>query len=270
MNMLKKRLIFTLLHDNGSFMLSRNFRLQRVGDLNWLYKNYDFRKISRCIDEVVVLDVTRKDRSIESFSRVLGEFTAGIFCPVSAGGGITSVSDAKLLLRSGADKVVLNTSLTENTKLVFEIAQEFGAQCIIGAIDLDNQPDGTAVVTTRNGSMPIHGEDASAVVSRICDLPIGEIYLNSVERDGTGQGYRFELLDLVPTSCNLPIIMAGGVGFASHLIAGLEEIRIDAVATAHLFNFVGDGLKNARDEVSKRGIPLPEWDYDSLRDGQEH
>jgi len=265
--MLKKRLIFTLLHDSGSFMLSRNFRLQRVGNLDWLNLNYDFRRISRCIDEVVVLDVTRKDRNIKSFARVLEKFTAGISCPVSAGGGITTVSDAKLLLRSGADKVVLNTSLTETPKLVFEIAQEFGAQCIIGAIDLDNQTDGTTVVTTRNSSKPIIDEPASVVISRICNLPIGEIYLNSVERDGTGQGYRFELLDFVPKSCNLPIIMAGGVGFASHLIAGLEEIRIDAVATAHLFNFVGDGLKNARDEVRKHGIPLPKWDYDSLGEG---
>ncbi len=267
--MLKKRLIFTLLHDSGSFMLSRNFRLQRVGDLEWLNRNYDFRKISRCIDEVVVLDVTRDNRNIEKFAKVLEEFTAGIFCPVSAGGGISSVSDAKLLLRSGADKVVLNSSLTENPKLVSEIAQEFGAQCIIGAIDLDSLADGTTVVTRSSGSHPVLDEPAQVVISRICNLPIGEIYLNSIERDGTGQGYKFELLDLVPKTCSLPIIMAGGVGFASHLIAGLEEIRIDAVATAHLFNFVGDGLKNARDEVGKRGIPLPQWDYDSLSVGEQ-
>jgi cyclase len=268
MTMLKKRLIFTLLHDNGSFMLSRNFRLQRVGDLNWLNKNYDFQKISQFIDEVIVLDVTRQKRNIHDFANVLSELTQGIFCPVSAGGGIGSVIDARLLLRSGADKVVLNSALTDNPHLVSEISQEFGAQCIIGAIDLDNLPNGMSVVTTRNGTHQIVHEPAPVVISSICNLPIGEILLNSVERDGTGQGYKFELLDFIPQSCHLPVIMAGGVGFASHLIEGLEEERIDAVATAHLFNFVGDGLKNAREEIRKRGIPLPEWDYDSLRDGK--
>ncbi len=269
MNMLKKRLIFTLLHDGGSFMLSRNFRLQRVGDLNWLYKNYDFQKISRFIDEVIVLDVTRQDRSIQDFATVLRELTVGIFCPVAAGGGINSVSDAKLLLRSGADKVVLNTSLVQNPQLVHHIAQEFGAQCIIGSIDLDTQTDGSYFVTLSNATTPILGEISTEVIEKICKLPIGEIFLNSVERDGTGQGYKFELLDLVPASCKMPIIMAGGVGFSSHLIEGLEDVRVDAVTTAHLFNFVGDGLKNARDKIRQRGIALPKWDYDSFHDSKQ-
>jgi cyclase len=265
--MLKKRLIFTLLHNAGAFMLSRNFRLQRVGDLNWLNKNYNFEKISRHIDEVVVLDVTREERNIEDFAEVLAEFTSGIFCPVSAGGGIKTVDAAKLLLRSGADKVVLNSSLTDNPGLVRDIATEFGAQCIIGAVDIDSNSDGTPVVTIRNASHPLVEENTKDVVTKICQLPIGEIFLNSVERDGTGQGFKFELLELIPKSCKMPIIMSGGVGFSDHLIAGLEESRIDAVATAHLFNFVGDGLKNARNEIRKRGIALPEWDYDLIRDG---
>jgi cyclase len=265
--MLKKRLIFTLLYDSGSFMLSRNFRLQRVGDLHWLYQNYNFRQISRFIDEVIVLDVTRKDRNIEDFGEILREFTAGVFCPVSAGGGINKVDDAKTLLRSGADKIVLNSSLTDNPNLVIEISREFGSQCIIGAIDIDSRSDGSLFVTTRNAAHPLTEHKASVLVSQICDLPIGEIFLNSVERDGTGQGYKFELLDLIPASCKLPVIMSGGVGFSSHLVAGLEDRRVDAVSTAHLFNFVGDGLRNSRDEIRKHGIALPKWDYDSSRDG---
>src|SRR5262245_39867322 len=105
--MLKKRLIFTLLYNRGQFMLSRNFRLQKVGDLKWLQTNYDFSRISFSIDELVVLDVTRVDRSTETFCAALKVLTEGCFVPIAAGGGVRTVEHARLLLRSGADKVVV-------------------------------------------------------------------------------------------------------------------------------------------------------------------
>src|SRR5687768_4666363 len=109
--MLKKRMIFTLLYDNGSFMLSRNFRLQKVGDLRWLQKNYNFSSIAFSIDELIVLDVTRGERNNAIFCDHLKKLTEGCFIPIAAGGGIRSVEYAKMLLRSGADKVVINTPL---------------------------------------------------------------------------------------------------------------------------------------------------------------
>jgi len=88
---------------------------------------------------------------------------------------------------------------------------------------------------------------------------VGEIYLNCIDRDGTGQGYDFNTLDLLPTNWNLPVIIAGGVGNAKHFAAGLAEPRIDAVATANLFNFVGNGLMNSRHALVRDGVHLAEW-----------
>ena len=101
--MLKKRLIFTLLYDSGYFSLSRNFRLQRVGDLKWLKENYNFEYISRYIDELIVLDVSKEKREIKNFCNILKELTDKIFVPISSGGGIRKFEHAKILLDSGAD-----------------------------------------------------------------------------------------------------------------------------------------------------------------------
>lgn len=252
--MLKKRIIFTLLHDNGSFMLSRNFRLQKVGNLDWLEKNYNFKQISSYIDELIVLDVTRENRNIRNFAEMLKKITNECFVPISAGGGVCSPDDARLLLRSGADKVVLNTSAFSNYEVIKTISKEFGQQCIVASIDLKKENkkysvfinNGTKKLKSLNDKMFLEGY-------------IGEIYLNSIDRDGTGQGYDFSTLEIIPTNCKLPIILAGGVGNAEHLKEGLINERIDAVATAHLFNFVGTGLKNARDIIQSSGIPLARW-----------
>ena len=102
--MLNKRIIFTLIYENGFFMLSRNFRLQRVGNLNWLQRNYNFKNISFSIDELIILDVTREDRNIYKFSEDIKLLTEGCFIPIVAGGGVRSIEDAHLLLNSGADQ----------------------------------------------------------------------------------------------------------------------------------------------------------------------
>lgn len=94
--------------------------------------------------------------------------------------------------------------------------------------------------------------------------PVGELYLNSIDRDGTGQGYDMQVLDLLPTDMPKPVILAGGVGNAAHLAEGLADRRVDATATAHLFNFVGDGLKQARLSLIKGGVDLPIWDIQLL------
>ena len=93
----------------------------------------------------------------------------------------------------------------------------------------------------------------------LCEPHVGELYLNSMDRDGTGQGYDLDLLDLVAPHCSVPIILAGGVGNASHLLAGLVDTRVDAAATAHLFNFIGDGLARARQQIVAAGQPMASW-----------
>ena len=96
------------------------------------------------------------------------------------------------------------------------------------------------------------------------DLPLGEIYLNSMDRDGTGQGYQFEILSAIKSKIQVPLIMAGGAGNHKHLSEGLINNEIDAVATAHLFNFVGSGLMDARNKLIKDKFNLPQWNIDSL------
>jgi cyclase len=107
--MLKKRIIFTLLYDSGNFMLSRNFRLQQVGNLTWLQRNYNFSHIAFFIDELIILDVSRGERNTDNFCETLKKLTSDCFVPIAAGGGVRSIDYARRLLRSGADKIVINT-----------------------------------------------------------------------------------------------------------------------------------------------------------------
>ena len=256
--MLKKRIIFTLLYDSGSFMLSRNFRLQKVGPIGWLQKNYDFSQIAFYIDELIVLDVSRAERDIGHFSDALKVLAKGCFAPIAAGGGIRTLSDARQLLRSGADKLVVNSVLFDDPQFVSTLAQEFGRQCVVGAIDIKQKVDGTYHVCTNNGSCERH-ELVAKLLEQLPEKSVGELYLNSINQDGTGQGYNLGLLNLIPHQLNVPTILAGGAGHSQHLIEGLLDERVDAVATAHLFNFVGEGLKKARESVRLHDIDLASW-----------
>jgi cyclase len=256
--MLKKRIIFTLLFDNGHFMLSRNFRLQKVGGLNWLQRNYNFADVAFYIDELIILDVSRGERDLEAFCNAIQEISAGCFAPIAAGGGVSSLDSARRLLRSGADKVVLNSALWDDPLLVVTIAEEFGRQCVVASIDVKATDSGRYAVYTRNGSYLLE-MSAREALERYKDARIGEVYLNSIDRDGTGHGYDFETLGLLPEGWNTPVILAGGVGNANHFAGGLQDSRVDAVATAHLFNFVGDGLKKARHMLIGADAQLAYW-----------
>ena len=256
--MLKKRIIFTLLYDDGNFMLSRNFRLQKVGNIDWLKKNYNFSHISFFIDELIVLDVSRNERNINKFCAALNLLTDGCFVPITAGGGIKNLDDARSLLRSGADKVSINTSLFNNPSLAKELVTNFGKQCVVGSIDIKKTDDSKYKIWTESGTKMIE-QDISSLLSKLEKESIGEIYLNSINQDGTGQGYDMNLLNNIPINMNIPLILAGGVGNASHLLQGLRDKRVDAVATAHLFNFIGDGLKKARQNILDNDIELASW-----------
>jgi len=261
--MLKKRLIFTLLYNQGQFVLSRNFSLQKVGDINWLDKNYDFSRISFSIDELIVLDVSRGERNIAEFSAVLRELSQGCFVPISAGGGLSDVGAARSLLRSGADKIILNSALYENENLVNDIAREFGQQCVVASIDAKRSMDMKWRAFSRNGTKEMPG-GLYDQLRHILGMPVGEIYLNSMDRDGTGQGFDLELLSQLPADVAKPVILAGGAGNGAHLVCGLQHKCVDAVATANLLNFVGDGLSKARKAIVEAGISMAHWDMSLL------
>ena len=256
--MLKKRIIFTLLYDQGDFVLSRNFRLQKVGGIDWLKNNYNFSKVSNFIDELIVLDISREKRNHNIFCEDLKKLTEECFIPISAGGGIRTSDHAKSLLRSGADKIVINSLFENNLDLIQDIAKELGQQCLVASIDLKKHKDAEYDVLFESGTK-ISEYKFSHWIKVFLNSPVGEIYVNSIDQDGTGNGYDFDILKSIPIGFNKPIIMAGGAGNAKHLEEGLKIDMIDAVATAHLFNFIGNGLKQARDKILDSGILLPSW-----------
>ena len=264
--MLKKRVIFTLLYDNGSFMLSRNFRLQNVGDFKWLMKNYNFSKLSFSIDELIVLDITRTKRDKNKFLEHVHALSEVCFIPISAGGGIRDVEFAHRLVNNGADKIVVNSLIGQSMEAITSIVAELGSQCVLASVDA-KKIDNDFVVYTENGTLP-QGLSLQEWLKKLSEVPVGEVYLNSIDRDGTGQGYQKELLEYIPMDFQLPIILSGGAGKYQHFIEGLNDKRVDAVATAHLFNFIGNSLEDSRVALLKEGYNLAKWDvniYESIK-----
>lgn len=256
--MLKKRVIFTLLYCDGNYMLSRNFRLQKVGDLHWLKKNYNFSHISFFIDELIFINISRSQYNQKSFLLDLEKLSKDCFLPISAGGGIRSLNTARDLFNSGADKILLNTAIFSNPELTHSLVKKFGQQCIVASIDLKKNESGKYQIVVESGTKILSGEVSELLKNLDTDL-IGEIYLNSIDQDGTGQGYDLRMLNFLPKTWSFPVILAGGAGNNNHLQDGLKDERVDAVATANLFNFVGDGLKKAREAISISGINLAHW-----------
>jgi len=257
--MLRKRIIFTLLYCDGFFCLSRNFKLQKIGNYEWLLKNYNFSKISQYIDELIILDVSRKKNNREAFLKTAKSLSANCFMPIAIGGGVKDLDYVDKLMASGADKIILNTSIFDNQILVKKIAKKIGNQSIIASIDLIAEKKNKYNVYVKNGSEKIKLE-TSQIINKIIKGPFGEIYLNSIDRDGTGQGYDFDMLNYFKKDNKIPLILAGGAGNFKHLLEGLRKKKVDAVATANLLNFVGDGLKDARVKIENLGENISKRD----------
>jgi cyclase len=255
--MLRKRIIFSLIYSDGFFNQSRNFRLQKVGNEKWLDHNYQFSKIAHSLDELILIDATKTNKNIVKFSGTIAKIVENVFIPICAGGGIRSIADAELLFNSGADKILLNSSLFENPNLVLELVKIHGSQSIVASIDFKSKGD-SLLVYIHDGSTEIN-MDLYSYVEYIQSLGIGEIYLNSIDQDGTGFGYDFDTINKVINSINVPLIIAGGAGNESHLLEGLKLEKVNAVATANLFNFIGDGLVNAREKIIENGQNIAVW-----------
>ena len=255
--MVKPRLIFTLLHNKGAFMLSRNFRLQHVGDLDWIKKCYNFNSIAFSIDELVVLNVERGDKDMRLFSKNISELIKNCFMPIAAGGGIKSVEAAFMLFDAGADKLVVNTAIVKDPKLIKELVKIFGGQSIVASIDYKTVGD-RQYVFIDNGVTDT-GLSVEEVLKSAIDLGVGEIYLTSINKDGTGQGYDITTVRKISAISPMPVIASGGVGRFDHLVDGIIKGNAQAVSTANLFNFMVDGLTEARIVMKEHGIALSEW-----------
>lgn len=262
--MAKPRMCFALLYFDGKFHLSRNFNLQAVGDHAWLMENYEFESIARSIDELLILNVGKNAEGWDDFIQTVQKLVKRCFMPVTVGGGIRSAGQARQLFENGADKVMLNAAFFNMPELVEELAGSYGSQSIVASLDFRRDDAGAARIFV-DGGREDTGVGLAAGVARAASLGAGELYLTSIERDGTGMGYDLPALQLAYESCDLPIIAAGGADTMDRLAEGIRSGFASAVSTAHLFNFMCDGLRDARKQLIVDGIPLSRWNFEDLK-----
>jgi len=208
-----------------------------------------------CVDELVFLDITASSDARATTVEMATHVAEQVFIPFTIGGGIRSVEDARALLRAGADKVSVNTSAVERPELIGEIADEFGTQCVVVAIDARRRPDGSAEVFTHGGRTPT-GLDALAWAQRAEALGAGEILLTSMDRDGTKTGFDCELTAAISDAVGIPVIASGGVGTLDHLVDGVLEGHADAVLAASIFHFDEHTIADAKARMAAAGIAV--------------
>ena len=183
--MLKKRIIFCLLYQDGYFVQSRNFITNKIGDTNWIIENYNFSNISNFIDELIIIDIS-KEKKISTFLKNVEQITKKSFIPLTIGGGINSIKKAGILLETMCDKVLINTGLFETPKLINQVAKKYGNQSIVAALDYRYE-NNKRIFYKQDGNVRII-KSFKETLNYIQKLPVGEIILNSIDRDGTGQG----------------------------------------------------------------------------------
>jgi cyclase len=255
-----KRLIFTLLYANGNFHISRNFRLQKVGNLQWLMDKYKLQNIAFSIDELIILNVerNRNEETWDEFLKIIKIISSQAFIPIAAGGGIQCENQIVDLIKSGADKVVLNSILYDVNLNLQGLTKKFGKSTLVASLDFQRQSDNYLMISS-NGLTPMKHHSTHEMLGKVQEY-LGELLINSIDRDGTGFGLDLELTKILPKSLRIPVILAGGVGNGKHILDGLNQPQINAIATAQLFNFIGDGLLTTRRQLISSGANLVNWD----------
>jgi len=260
--MLRNRLIFSLIYNDGYFTQSRNFRLQRVGDINWLNDTYNFSKIYHCIDELMIINASRNNElSSDRFLDYVKQLSNQVLIPICAGGRIRDKESAQSLFQNGADKIILNTVLSSSPELVKELVSIYGSQAIVASIDYRVENNRIRIYI-ENGQIIINS-NIESYLEYVQSLGVGEIYFNSIDKDGTGFGYDFSSIEFIMEKVNCPLIIAGGAGNYSHFEEALQNKKISAIATANLYNFMGDGLGLSRQKLLKEGYNLSNWEIEN-------
>jgi cyclase len=237
--------------DAGRVVKGVNFvGLRDAGDPVELAARYD----EAGGDEVVFLDITASSGARQTMVDVVARTAEEVFIPLTVGGGVRSVDDARRLLRAGADKVGVNTAAVARPGLVGELSAEFGAQCVVVAIDA-KRVDGSFEVHTHGGRTPT-GVDAVAWAAECQRLGAGEILLTSMDRDGTRDGFDLALTRRVVDACDIPVIASGGVGTLDHLVDGVREGGADALLAASVFHFGDLTVRQAKEHLTAAGITV--------------
>ncbi len=236
--------------DAGRVVKGVNFvGLRDAGDPVELAARYD----AEGADELVFLDITASSDARDTMVDVARRTAEEVFIPFTVGGGVRSVDDARRLLRAGAEKVSVNTAAIDRPEVVAELAAEFGAQCVVVAIDARRRDGGGFEVYTHGGRTPT-GIDAIEWARRAAELGAGEILLTSMDRDGTKEGFDLELTRAVTDAVGVPVIASGGVGTLAHLVDGVIEGGADAVLAASIFHFGEHTVAEAKNELERAGV----------------
>jgi imidazole glycerol-phosphate synthase subunit HisF len=204
-------------------------------------------------DELVFLDISASPEARRTTLEMVSRVAESIFIPFTVGGGIRSASDAGAALRAGADKVTVNTAAVRDPSLVSRLAESFGSQCIVAAVDVKRVEKRLAVVV--NGGRETTELDAVEWSRRLEALGAGEILLTSMDRDGTGAGYDLPLIQAVSQAVSMPVIASGGAGNLAHLAEALEA-GAHGVLAATIFHFQDSSLPRARAYLRERGYPV--------------
>lgn len=206
-------------------------------------------------DELMFLDITASHEGRGAIREVIARTADVCFMPLSVGGGIRSVEDARALLRAGADKVSINTAAVEDPALLSRCADAFGSQCVVAAVDAKANAGGGWNVFTYGGRRDT-GLDAVDYARLAVEMGAGEILLTSMDRDGVKSGYDLGLLRAVTSAVSVPVIASGGAGEVSHFIDAVRDGGADAVLAASIFHFGEVSIGQAKQALAEAGLPV--------------
>ncbi len=256
--MLAKRIIPCLDVDAGRVVKGTRFiDLKDAGDPVEIASSYD----SENADEIIFLDITASHQKRKTMLDVASRAAEKIFIPLTIGGGIQDLSDIRNLLRSGADKISINTIAVQNPQIVKEASDMFGSQCIVVAIDAKRKK-GVSVENKQSWEVYISGGriptgfDALEWAGRVERLGAGEILLTSMDRDGTKEGYDIELTQAISESVGIPVIASGGAGRLEHFYDAFAEGGASAVLAASLFHYGELSIGQVKRYLKEKGIEV--------------
>jgi imidazole glycerol-phosphate synthase subunit HisF len=252
---LLKRVIPCLDVDKGRVVKGTNFvNIRDAGDPVELAIRYQ----DEGADEIVFLDITASAEKRETIVDLARRTADDVFIPSTIGGGVRSVEDAQAVLDAGADKVSVNSAAVARPELIGELAEVFGAQCVVLAVDArarENTPrDGWEVFV--NGGRTPTGRDAIEWIREGVERGAGEILLTSMDRDGTEDGYELALTRAASDAVDVPVIASGGAGNLDHLVDAVEEGGADAVLCASIFHYGQYSVREAKERMREAGIPV--------------
>lgn len=251
--MLAKRVILCLDVDAGRVVKGMRFlNMKDAGDPVAVARRYD----REGADELVFLDITASAQKRPILLDVVQRTAEQVFIPLTVGGGVRSITDIRMLLRAGADKVSLNTVAVEHPEIIRKGARYFGSQCIVVAIDAKRSRNGLGWEVYTYGGRKNTALNAVVWARRVERLGAGEILLTSMDRDGTQDGYDIALLKAVSRAVKIPVIASGGAGRKIHFLEAFTQGEANAALAASLFHYHKLEISELKNYLHYRGIPV--------------